>query len=121
MELLENAVSKAPEPANRFLQVAGIRFKYCDYKPVGEKIIPSSVFVFQSSENKNFPLDTNEDYKICSVSWVADGNGGYECCKKWKWVNTKKVLSTNENLISTSLNYFLIMFKSFMGRFLKRV
>merc|ERR1712159_167444 len=77
LKALNNSVSKLPQAAGRFLQVAGIRFKYSLQLPEDKRVLQSSVFL-ERSNNNNEPLNLNATYRVATKGFVKDGKDGYD-------------------------------------------
>ena len=80
LKALNNSVSKLPQAAGRFLQVAGIRFKYSIQLPEDRRVLPNSVFIEIGDQkgNQNEPLDLEKNYKVATKGFVKDGKDGYD-------------------------------------------
>ena len=71
-QALERGVSRVVEDKEDggFPQVAGLRFVYDGKRPAGSRIVSATV------GGKN--LDDNKTYKLATISYLADGNEGYD-------------------------------------------
>lgn len=77
LKALNNSVSKLPEAAGRFLQVAGLRFKYSLQLPADQRVIQNSVFIERSDED-NEALDLSAVYRVATKGFVKDGKDGFD-------------------------------------------
>ena len=77
LKALNNSVSKLPQAAGRFLQVAGIRFKYSLQLPEDKRVLQSSVFL-ERPNNNNEPLNLNGTYRVATKGFVKDGKDGFD-------------------------------------------
>ncbi|KAK9477499.1 Metallo-dependent phosphatase-like protein [Lipomyces japonicus] len=69
LEALETGVSKLPALEGRFLQVSGIRYKFClDASP---RII--------SAEVNGEPINSEKQYTCATFQYMVDGNDGFQC------------------------------------------
>ncbi|KAL7677863.1 hypothetical protein ACOME3_004096 [Neoechinorhynchus agilis] len=96
-EALENSVSKWPSLEGRFLQVAGVKFKFDPRRPSGQRVLPASIMINDSE------IDLNEDYVVSVKEYMYKGRDGYEM------LSDCELLVDEENgpcLPNTIINYF---------------
>ncbi|WP_052343853.1 bifunctional metallophosphatase/5'-nucleotidase [Bacillus massiliigorillae] len=77
-EAIEYSVEMAPTPNGRFLQVAGMKFKYDSSKPAGEKVLSIEV----QNGDKYEPLNNEETYFVATNVFTAKGGDGYTMFEK---------------------------------------
>lgn len=75
---LEHSVSQPGQ--GRFLQVSGIKFKYDNTLPVGEKVWQVEV----KTDNGYEALKTDQLYTVATNAFIADGGDGYTMFKAAK-------------------------------------
>lgn len=85
LQALNNSVSRLPSRDGRFLQLAGLRFKYdITSRAPHKRVIPNTVFV-ERDNGKNEPLELGRTYRIATKAFIKDGKDGYDCltaCKE---------------------------------------
>eukprot|EP01103_Thecamoeba_quadrilineata_P018956 TRINITY_DN7495_c0_g1_i1.p1 TRINITY_DN7495_c0_g1~~TRINITY_DN7495_c0_g1_i1.p1 ORF type:complete len:555 (+),score=54.16 TRINITY_DN7495_c0_g1_i1:24-1667(+) len=95
VKALENGVSQYPKFEGRWPQVSGISFEWDPSKPPGSRIV--------SVTYKDKPLDLNDEFTLCTKSYLTQGKDGYDVFLH------KPMIVDEENglLISTMMrNYF---------------
>lgn len=78
LALLNNSVSKWPIQEGRFAQTAGVTFKFNPDLPMGERVLPESVFI------NNELLVNDKTYTFACTSFMASGHDGFDACKDAK-------------------------------------
>ncbi|MEM6375231.1 MAG: 5'-nucleotidase C-terminal domain-containing protein [Pseudomonadota bacterium] len=68
-EVLENGVSEVLNGSGRFPQIAGMRFSYLPFNPLGEQVANIKI--------QGEPLDPDRDYTIVTNSYLRRGGDGY--------------------------------------------
>ncbi|KAG8327609.1 hypothetical protein J6590_015643 [Homalodisca vitripennis] len=71
LEMLENAVSRYPEPDGRFGNVAGVQFSFNPEARMGQKVIPHQVIVGAGK------LKLDRYYKLATRVYLQKGYDGY--------------------------------------------
>ncbi|WP_249745511.1 5'-nucleotidase C-terminal domain-containing protein [Mesobacillus boroniphilus] len=79
-QALEHGVSGVETAEGRFLQVAGLKFKYDASKPVGERVWEVNV----KTENGYMPIDLNKSYNVATNAFTANGGDGFTMLKTAK-------------------------------------
>ena len=69
-DALENAVSKYPTTAGRFVQVSGVKFAF--QPDADPRVVPDSIMIDGSK------LDDNRYYTVATKAYIANGKDGYE-------------------------------------------
>jgi len=103
LKALNNSVSKLPEAAGRFLQVAGIRFKYSLQLPADQRVIQNSVFI-ERSDDDNEALDLDAVYRVATKGFVKDGKDGFDMfgqCREVYDRDDPRCVILSQALIST--------------------
>ncbi len=77
---LEHSVGDVENAAGRFLQVAGLQFKYDPSKPAGERVWEVNV----KTENGYQPLDLEATYSVATNAFTANGGDGFTMLKNAK-------------------------------------
>lgn len=75
-EVLEQGLSRAPEPSGSFPQVSGLQLRYDPHAPPGERLLELLV--------EEEPLDPERRYRLAVNSFMAGGGGGYEMLRDAK-------------------------------------
>ncbi|MDB5415528.1 MAG: bifunctional metallophosphatase/5-nucleotidase [Rubritepida sp.] len=71
---LENGVSRLPERAGRFPQLAGMRFTLEATRPAGERIVAVQV---READGSWHPLDPERAYTVATNDFLRRGGDGY--------------------------------------------
>ncbi|MCA1320499.1 5'-nucleotidase C-terminal domain-containing protein [Bacillus tianshenii] len=79
-EALEHGVSGVETGEGRFLQVAGLKFKYDASKPVGERVWEVHV----KTDDGYAPIELDESYNVATNAFTADGGDGFTMLKEAK-------------------------------------
>lgn len=79
-QALEHGVSGVETGEGRFLQVAGLQFKYDASKPVGERVWEVNV----KTENGYEPIDLIKSYNVATNAFTANGGDGFTMLKTAK-------------------------------------
>jgi 5'-nucleotidase/UDP-sugar diphosphatase len=88
---LENGVSHVKEVAGRFPQVAGLRFFWNSFAPIGSRI--SSIQVRNQKGDYEL-INPNATYRVVTNDFLLNGNDGYNIFKDAKnQINTGFLLS----------------------------
>ncbi|WP_080843959.1 5'-nucleotidase C-terminal domain-containing protein [Cytobacillus gottheilii] len=77
---LEHSVGSVETGEGRFLQVAGMQFKYDQNKPAGQRVWSVEV----KTDNGFEPLNLEQMYNVATNAYTADGGDGYEMLKTAK-------------------------------------
>ncbi|MEL6319399.1 MAG: 5'-nucleotidase C-terminal domain-containing protein, partial [Cyanobacteria bacterium J06626_14] len=83
VDVLEHGISAVPEVAGQFPQISGVKFSYDPDLAAGDRILNAGIF--DESDNLVTELvrdgeivgDTNETFRIVTLSFLADGGDGY--------------------------------------------
>ena len=70
---LENGVSQVEGVQGRFLQVAGMRFKWDGSAPPGKRIISADVNILDDYQ----PVEADKIYRVVTSDYVAGGGDGF--------------------------------------------
>ncbi|MCM3323165.1 5'-nucleotidase C-terminal domain-containing protein [Cytobacillus kochii] len=79
-QALEHSVANIEEGAGQFMQVAGLRFKFDQAQPVGERVHGVEVKV----DGEYIAINEDETYTVATNAFTADGGDGYDMFKKAK-------------------------------------
>jgi 2',3'-cyclic-nucleotide 2'-phosphodiesterase (5'-nucleotidase family)/glucan-binding YG repeat protein len=79
-EALEHGVSGVATGEGRFLQVAGLKFKYDASKPVGERVWEVNVKTAEGYA----PIDLTKSYNVATNAFTANGGDGFTGLKNAK-------------------------------------
>lgn len=106
LDIIENSVSTLPVKDGRFMQVAGLHFKYDSSKPGGSRVIRDSIQIVGGAD-----FNPEATYKVCTVSYIARiGGDGYGCFRD----PLKAKVVGDEDCEVTLLDYMVKVFEKMM-------
>ncbi|MFJ7729584.1 5'-nucleotidase C-terminal domain-containing protein [Neobacillus sp. NPDC097160] len=79
-DALEHSVSKVESKEGRFLQAAGLQYKYAPAKPAYDRVWEVNV----KTANGYEPIDLKKMYTVATNAFTADGGDGFTGLKKAK-------------------------------------
>lgn len=75
-EVLEEGLSRAPEPSGSFPQVSGMKLRYDIRRPAGQRLVELLI--------GGEPLEEDRRYRLAVNGFMAGGGGGYDMLREAK-------------------------------------